>query len=148
MKIIHIGIIVRDIEKYAENYAAFFGVDVPEITISDEEDKAKTSYHGRSTGARVRQAFFHFENISIELLEPVGGPSTWKDFLDNHGEGVHHITFEIKDMDKQVSLMQDRGAKLIQQGQWTDHSGGRYAYLDTTPQLAVMLELVEIFKEN
>ena len=130
-KIVQIAIVVRDVEKYAKNYAEFFGVEVPEIIISETEDKAKTRYHGRPTKARVKQAFFRFDNTRIELLEPVGGPSTWKDFLDSNGEGVHHIAFEIKDMDDQIAEMNDRGVTLIQQGRWTDYSGGRYAYFDS-----------------
>jgi hypothetical protein len=144
-KIVQIGIIVRDVEKYAKSYAEFFGVGVPEIIISETEDKAKTRYLGRHTKARVKQAFFRFENITLELLEPVGGPSTWKEFLDSNGEGVHHIAFEIKGMDDRTAQMQDRGATLIQEGRWTTYTGGRYAYFDSNPQLAVMLELLENF---
>ena len=144
-KIVQIAIVVRDVEKYAKNYAEFFGVQVPEIIISETEDKAKTRYHGRPTKARVKQAFFRFDNTRIELLEPVGGPSTWKDFLDSNGEGVHHIAFEVKGMDDRIAEMQDRGINLIQQGRWTTYTGGRYAYFDSNDRLAVMLELLENF---
>ena len=144
-KIVQIGIVVRDVEKYAKNYAEFFGVEVPEIIISETEDKAMTRYRGRPTKARVKQAFFRFDNTLIELLEPVGGPSTWKEFLDSNGEGVHHIAFEIKGMDDRIAEMRDRGINLIQQGRWTSYSGGRYAYFDSDDQLAVMLELLENF---
>jgi methylmalonyl-CoA/ethylmalonyl-CoA epimerase len=144
-KIVQIAIVVRDVEKYAKNYAEFFGVEVPEIIISETEDKAKTSYRGRPTKARVKQAFFRFNNTRIELLEPVGGPSTWKDFLDSNGEGVHHIAFEVKGMDDRIAEMRDRGIKLVQQGRWTSYTGGRYVYFDTNDRLAVMLELLENF---
>jgi len=144
-KIVQIAIVVRDVEKSAKNYAELFGVDVPEIIISETEDKAKTRYRGRPTKARVKQAFFRFDNTRLELLEPVGGPSTWKDFLDSKGEGVHHIAFEVKGMDDRISEMQDRGINLIQQGQWTTYTGGRYAYFDSNERLAVILELLENF---
>jgi 4-hydroxyphenylpyruvate dioxygenase-like putative hemolysin len=120
-------------------------VEVPKVIISETEDKAKTRYHGQPTKARVKQAFFHFDNISLEVLEPVGGPSTWKEFLDSNGEGVHHIAFEIKSMDDRIAEMQGRDVTLIQQGRWTDYSGGRYAYFDSNAQLAVILELLENF---
>ena len=142
-KVVQIGIVVRDVEESAKSYAEFFGVEVPKIIISETEDKAKTRYYGKPTMARVRQAFFNFDNISIELLEPVGGPSTWKDFLDSKGEGFHHIAFEIKGMDDKIAQMQDRGIPLSQQGRWTGGSGGRYAYFESEKQLAVILELLE-----
>jgi len=144
-KIVQIAIVVRDVEKYAKSYAEFFGVEIPKVIISETEDKAKTRYHGRPTKARVKQAFFHFDNITLELLEPVGGPSTWKEFLDSNGEGFHHIAFEIKGMDDRIAEMQSRGVTLIQEGRWTIYSGGRYAYFDSNAQLAVILELLENF---
>ncbi|MBN1996368.1 VOC family protein [candidate division KSB1 bacterium] len=144
-KIVQIGIVVRDVEKYTKSYADFFGVETPKIIISETEDKAKTHYFGQPTKARVKQAFFQFDNITIELLEPVGTPSTWKDFLDKNGEGVHHIAFEVKGMDERITEMQARGTSLIQEGRWTDYSGGRYAYFDSEAQLAVITELLENF---
>jgi catechol 2,3-dioxygenase-like lactoylglutathione lyase family enzyme len=145
-KVVQIGIVVGDVEKFAKSYAEFFGVEAPKIITSEVEDKAKTRYHGKPTMARVKQAFFHFDDhLSIEILEPVGGPSTWKEFLDNNGEGIHHIAFEIKGMDARIEQMQNRGAPLIQQGQWTGGSGGRYTYFESRPQLAMIIELLENF---
>jgi methylmalonyl-CoA/ethylmalonyl-CoA epimerase len=144
-KVVQIGVVVRDVEKSAKNYAEFFGVEVPKIIISETEDKAKTRYYGKPTKARVRQAFFNFDNISLELLEPVDGPSTWKDFLDSKGEGLHHIAFEVKDMDDKIAQMKDRGMPLSQQGGWTGGSGGRYAYFESEKKLAMILELLENF---
>ena len=144
-KVVQIGIVVRDVEKYARSYAEFFGVEEPEIIWSEPEEKAKTRYHGKATKGQVKQAFFDFDNICIELLEPVDGPSTWQEFLEEHGEGVHHIAFEIKGMDGHIAEMEERGAGLIQQGRWTGGSGGRYAYFESERQLAVILELLEKF---
>ena len=142
-KVVQIGIVVSDVEKSAKSYAEFFGVEMPKLIISETEDKAKTRYYGKPTMARVKQAFFNFDNISIELLEPVGGPSTWKDFLDSKGEGLHHIAFEIKDMDDKIAQLEDKGIALSQQGRWTGGSGGRYAYFESEKKLALILELLE-----
>ena len=144
-KLVQIGIVVGDVEKYAKRYAEFFGVEEPEIIWSEAEETAKTLYHGKGTKGRVKQAFFEFDNICIELLEPVGGPSTWQEFLERHGEGVHHIAFEVKGMDGHIAEMEERGAGLIQQGRWTGGSGGRYAYFESEGQLGVILELLENF---
>ena len=144
-KVTQIGLIVGDVEGYAKRYAQFLGVEVPEINISEMEDKAMTRYLGKPTQARVKMAFFHFDNITLELLEPVGGPSTWKDFLDQRGDGVHHIAFDVQGMDERIEAMQDRGVSLIQQGRWTGGAGGRYAYLESTDRLGVIVELLEHF---
>jgi 4-hydroxyphenylpyruvate dioxygenase-like putative hemolysin len=79
-------------------------------------------------------------SVQLELIEPVGAPSTWQAFRDEHGEGVHHIAFQIKGMETQVGLLADRDMSLIQRGEYT---GGRYAYIDGTAQLKLILELLE-----
>ncbi|MBN1765649.1 MAG: VOC family protein [Sedimentisphaerales bacterium] len=144
-KMLQVGLIVRDVEKSAAQWAELFGMDKPEIIISEPLEKAQTQYRGKPTEARVKQAFFNFENIQVELLEPVGDPSTWKDFLDANGNGVHHIAFEVKGMDDEIEKLDNNGVDLIQYGRWTTGSGGSYAYMDSEKQLGVILELLEIY---
>jgi methylmalonyl-CoA/ethylmalonyl-CoA epimerase len=137
-----IGLVVRDIEKMAHAYADIFGVPVPPVSITATVDVAHTQHRGQSTEARAKLCFFRFGQVSLELIEPVGGPSTWQEFLDTHGEGVHHIAFEIKGMDEKIVYLAGKGVPLIQHG---DYTGGRYAYTDGEPRLGVILELLENF---
>lgn len=138
--IAQIGLIVRDIEKMARVYADFFGVDMPEINWTDTVDQAQTQYRGSSTVARAKLAFFDMGSLQLELIEPDEHPSTWREHLEQHGEGVHHIAFFVKGMKEKLQLLAEHGMPLVQKG---EYSGGRYAYVDTLPQLKVMLELLE-----
>lgn len=138
--ITQIGIIVRDIEKTARAYADLFGMEVPTIQLTDPQDKAKTMYRGAPAEARAKLAFFDMGSLQLELIEPDEHPSTWRDHLEKHGEGVHHIAFQIEGMKERIELLAGQGMPVVQQGQYT---GGRYAYIDSIPQLKVMLELLE-----
>jgi catechol 2,3-dioxygenase-like lactoylglutathione lyase family enzyme len=138
--VVQVGLIVRDIEKTAQAYADLFGVEVPEWSLTDPEEKAHTRYRGQPTEARAKLAFFRLGSVSLELIEPVGRPSTWQEFLDTNGEGVHHIAFHIKGMDEQVALLARKGMPLVQRGEYT---GGRYAYIDGSAELKLILELLE-----
>jgi methylmalonyl-CoA/ethylmalonyl-CoA epimerase len=140
--VVQIGIVVKDIERSSRAYAELLGIDVPRWEMTDPVELSHTRYLGRPSEARAKLAFFQLKNIVIELIEPVGGPSTWKDFLDAKGEGVHHIACEVTGMDKRVADLKARGVPLIQQG---DYTGGRYSYLDGVPKLGVILELLENF---
>ena len=144
-KITQIGIIVEDVEKSAKIYADIFGMEVPEVSLTDPVEISNMKYKGKTSKAQAKLAFFKFENTTIELIEPVGGPSTWRDFLKQNGPGVHHIAFDVKGMDKYVELFDKRGAKLVQRGEWAAYTGGQYGYVDTTDQLAVIIELLENF---
>ncbi|MEJ2050482.1 MAG: VOC family protein, partial [Calditrichota bacterium] len=134
-----VGIVVEDVAQAARSYADVLGMEVPEIRITDPYEKAHTRYNGVSTGARAKLAFFRLKNITIELIEPVDGPSTWQEFLQKEGPGVHHIAFQVDGMEQNIAYLQSRGGRLIQQG---DFTGGSYAYVDATQNLAVILELL------
>jgi hypothetical protein len=138
--IAQIGIVVRDIEASARAWAAIFGLPVPEIKISPPVEEAHTEYEGRSTPARVKQAFFHMGSLDVELLEPAGEPSTWNDQLVQHGNSMHHIAFRIKGMKDKLASLSAQDIPLVQRG---DYPGGRYAYVDSTAQLGLVLELLE-----
>ena len=135
-----VGLIVKDVEKSAQAYADLFGVDVPRWFLTDSEDIAHTRYHGEPTQAQAKLAFFQLGAVQLELIEPVGGPSTWQAFLDTHGEGMHHIAFQIEGMDEQVAILEKKGMPLVQLG---DYTGGCYAYVDGSKQLATIIELLE-----
>ncbi|ERM91589.1 VOC family protein [Caldanaerobacter subterraneus] len=137
---VQIGIVVRDIEESLQNYAEFFGVEKPQWFWTDDYSKAHTKFNGRPTKARAKLAFFELGPLQLELIEPDENPSTWREFLDKNGEGIHHIAFVVKDMDRKIEELYRKGMKVIQKG---DFEGGRYAYIDTLRALKVMIELLE-----
>ncbi len=140
--VVQIGVVVKDIEKASTAYAGFLGVPRPKWSWTDAEDKAHTQYKGKPSPARAKLAFIQLKNITLELIEPDGNPSTWREFLDTRGEGVHHIAFEVKGMDKQIALLAGKGMPLVQKG---DYEGGRYAYIDGAAGLGLIIELLENF---
>lgn len=135
-----VGIIVQDIEARARAWADILGLPMPEIQVTDSVDVAQTEYVGGPTTARAKLAFFHLGQVDIELIEPIGEPSTWKDQLNQHGESLHHIAFQIEGMRDKLSYLASKGIPLVQRGEYT---GGRYAYVDGRAQLGTILELLE-----
>ena len=135
-----VGIIVQDIEAKARAWADVLGLPVPEIMITDTYERAQTEYNGGPSDARAKLAFFHLGQVDLELIEPIGKPSTWQDQLDEHGDSLHHIAFEIKGMLEKTAYLDAKGLKLVQRGEYT---GGRYAYIDGNAQLGAILELLE-----
>ena len=139
--ITQVGIIVRDIEAAARAWSEALGLPLPRITTTDTVDVARTEYRGSATPARARQAFFHLGQVDVELLEPIGEPSTWRDQLNEHGASLHHIAFKVEGMQERLAFLDSQGFPLIQRGEWV---GGRYAYVDSGAQLGTILELLEI----
>ncbi len=143
--ITQVGIIVKDIDKMSKAWANLLGVEAPRWSLTDPLERSHAKYKGQPTTARAKLVFFDLGQVQLELIEPVGGPSAWKDFLDRNGEGVQHIAFLIKDMDGQIRVLERLGMPAIQRG---DYTGGRYGYIDSNSKLGVMLELLENLPEK
>lgn len=140
-KMTQVGIIVDNIEASAANWAAFLGMEeVPGISIAEGHESVPTEFRGQPSDAKAKLAFFQLDNITIELIEPMGGNSTWQEFLDENGPGIHHIAFDIEDMETTVKDFEAFGIPELQHGGW---GTGEYAYMDGTGKLALIIELLE-----
>lgn len=139
-----VGFIVKDVEVTKQKFAKLMGVEVPPTVDGGKFEVTGTTYMGQpAPDANCYMAFFDAgPNMQIELIQPNGVKSTWQDFLDEHGEGIHHIAFRIKGMDEKLAACEELGMKLTQRGKYGDASG-EYAYLDATADFKCFLELLE-----
>jgi 4-hydroxyphenylpyruvate dioxygenase-like putative hemolysin len=137
--VVQIGIIVKDAEKTASHYAEVFGIPKPAVVPIADDAFANTNYRGQSSTAKGKAAFFDLGPVQMELIEPVGAPSTWEEFLRTHGEGIHHIAFKTGNLTHARKFLGSRGMETIQSGAW---DGGQYAYIESTKQLGTILELL------
>jgi methylmalonyl-CoA/ethylmalonyl-CoA epimerase len=136
-----VAIVTSDIEAKARAWAELLGVPVPDIRETGPEAETQIRYEGQPTPARAKLAFFKIgPQVSLELIEPIGRPSTWGDQLDQHGDSLHHIAFRIQGMGGKLALLEGQGISLVQKG---EYKGGRYAYVDGVAELGATLELLE-----
>ena len=142
-----VGFIVRDVEATKKKFAEFFGVDVPPHFDGGRYEVTGTVVDGKpAPDANCLMAFFDVgPNMQLELIQPNGVKSTWQDFLDHHGEGIHHIAFGIKGMDEKIIACENFGMKCVQRGKYGD-GGGEYAYMDAGSDLKCLIELLESYK--
>jgi hypothetical protein len=136
-----VAIVVRDGKKYTKAWAELLGVEEPEFRTTAPYEETNAVYRGKPMKeARAKLAFFQLgDQVSLEIIEPVGGPSIWQEWLDEHGDGIHHIAFGVEDMDGAITSLGEMEMGLAQRG---DFTGGGYAYIDSAEKLGVMLELL------
>jgi catechol 2,3-dioxygenase-like lactoylglutathione lyase family enzyme len=139
-----VGFIVKDVVKTKKKWAEFLGVPVPDHIDGGKYEVTQTQVKGKpAPKANCLMAFFDVgPNVQIELIQPNGEKSTWQDFLDNHGEGIHHIAFHLKDMDSKIKACEEFGMKCEQRGKY-GNGGGEYAYMDAYKDLKCLVELLE-----
>ena len=82
-----VGFIVKDIEETKRKWAAFLGVDVPETQPCGDYEITQTVFEGKpAPKANSLLAFFDVgPGLQIELIQPNEEPSTWRNFLNEHG---------------------------------------------------------------
>ena len=102
-KVNHIAIAVPDLLSAINNYKNTFNCDISEII--------KLPKHGVST------AFIYLPNTNIELLEPLGVNSPISNFLKkNKNGGVHHICYEVKDINLSIKNLLKNNCKVLGEG--------------------------------
>ncbi len=139
-KVMQVGVIVENIDDAVQAWSRLLGVEPPSITLTDSFAVSNAHYQGKPTPAQARLAFFDLGQVALELIQPIGEPSTWNDQLVAHDSSLHHIAFEIKGMDEHLGELAQHGLPLIQRGEYT---GGRYAYVDGQRQFGAVIELLE-----
>jgi len=133
----HIGMIVHDANATAKEIADVFGVPMPaELEIQSPVAFAE-GYEG-DAAAHTLVANMHFDNITVEVSEPMGGVSPWSEWLADYGEGIHHLSFSVHGVDDHVRLLESKGGVRT-----LGVAGGDYALVDMMPQLGLVIELTE-----
>lgn len=139
-----IGFVVRDIETARVQFARLLGVDPPSVCDGGDYSVTRTVVEGQpAPDANCLMAFFDLENIQLELIQPNGVKSVWQDYLNQHGEGLHHIAFQVKDTEEKIKTMEENfGTVCLQRGKY-GNGNGEYAYLDARNTLTCLVETLE-----
>ena len=143
--VVQVGFVVRDIYETKKKWAKFLGVEEPPVGDSGEYSVTRMQYKGEEAPeAKSLLAFFNLPGLQIELIQPNEAPSTWREYLDTHGEGIHHLAFNVGGMrmEQAIGKCRDFGMTLEQKGEYADGSG-RYAYLSAQKDLKTAIELLE-----
>jgi methylmalonyl-CoA epimerase len=136
-----IAIVVRDIEKASAVWSELLGLEKPPIEETEGLESTHMTFRGKPSKGRAKLSFLNLENLELELIQPVEGPSTWQDFLDRCGEGIHHIAFHADNLEETLEKFGKMGINVEQKG---DFKGGCYVYINPKNNLGAIIELLHI----
>jgi methylmalonyl-CoA/ethylmalonyl-CoA epimerase len=100
MKFHHIGVVVNNI---ADN--------VKIIENALQSKKTSIPFHDKIQ--KVNVTFLDVGNFYIELIEPNETETPVTNFLEKHGTGVHHLGFEVEDIEKETSELRKKGGLIV-----------------------------------
>jgi len=125
----HIGIAVKNLEDAKKIYCDIFGLECTrEMTLPERG---------------VHVAFLETGNTKIELLEGIGENSPITRFIERHGPGVQHISFEVNDIARVMKELADNGVRLIDEEARMGAEGKLVAFLHPKSASGVLIELQE-----
>jgi catechol 2,3-dioxygenase-like lactoylglutathione lyase family enzyme len=143
--VVQVAIVVRDLNKAVEYWSKILGLKPSAIVETENYEKTKMMFRGSPSQGRAKLAFFNLNNIVLELIEPIGGPSTWSEFLEKHGDGLHHIAFNFSENPECVDkIIKEIDGEIQQRG---FSKGGKYIYVDARKSLGAIIEFLIRFKE-
>lgn len=128
-KINHIGIAVSSIEDALVLYADVLGLTVGAIEVVEDQ--------------KTRTAIIPVGDSKIELLEATDAESPIARHIERRGEGLHHMAFEVADIDDSLKLLQEKGIRLIDEQPRKGVENSTIAFLHPKATKGVLLELVQ-----
>lgn len=132
IRIEHIGIAVKDLEKTNELFRKLFG------------EKAYKEEHVDSE--QVTTSFFQVGPNKIELLESSTDEGTISKFIDKKGEGIHHIAFEVDDIHAEMDRLRAAGFELIHEQPKKGADNKLICFLHPRSTNGVLVELCQEIK--
>ncbi len=126
-RIAHIGIAVRALDELIPFYRDVLGL--PETPLDDAD------------GARI--AGLAAGDSLVELLQPEEPQSPIGKFLDKRGPGIHHVCFNVDDLDATLARCRTAGLTLIDEQPRIGAEGKRIAFLHPKSTGGVLIELSE-----
>ena len=142
--IAQVCLVVKDLDKTVENYWKLFGIGPWHFYTYGKPLVKKMSYHGRPCEYKMRVALSYVGPLRIELIEPMEGDTIYRDFVEEHGYGVHHFGVLVENMESAIAEAAACGLTMTQDGSGFGLDGdGHYAYLDTEDKIGVTMELIE-----
>ena len=139
-RLVQIGIVVADRARTTQALTSLFGIGPFRFVEWPDRAESKYYYRGVEEQVRIRQAFVQLGDVEVELIEPLEGRSGYQDFLDQTGGGIHHVLFEVSDIDPVIQELAQSGVTVLQSGTGI-RPGTRWALLDTRELLGFLVEL-------
>ena len=128
-KVHHVAIAVKDLKESMELFERVLGLKPAAIE--------------NAPCQKVNEAVYKVgEGMEIDLMEPTGPDSAVARFLEKRGEGLHHIAFEVDDIDTELKAMEGRGVELIDR-EGRDGVAGKIGFLHPKSLKGVLVELLQ-----
>jgi methylmalonyl-CoA/ethylmalonyl-CoA epimerase len=128
-KINHIGIAVKSLEESIPFYRDLLAMPFAGIEVVAEQ--------------KVRVAMLQVGESKIELLEPTSEDSPVAKFIEKNGSGIHHLAYEVEDLEAAIARLMAEGARMIDEKPRVGAHGSHIAFVHPKSSNGVLTELCQ-----
>jgi len=133
------AVVARDLKKTAAFYESLGFGSVP-IDCIDFSNVPECYYRSNPGKFAIYTNQWRWGSVPFEWIQPCKGTSVFEEYLNKHGEGIHHLAFTVMDLDKTLKAM---AVEVAQSGRFSyQNRRGRFAYIDMEPFGGVMIEFI------
>jgi methylmalonyl-CoA epimerase len=125
----HIGVAVEDLDAAIALHEEAYGMAVAHREVVEEQG--------------VEAVLLDVGENHVELLRPLDGESPVGRFLSKRGPGLHHVAYQVADVQATLDTLRDRGLRLIDEAPRTGIRGSRVAFLHPESSGGVLTEIVQ-----
>jgi methylmalonyl-CoA/ethylmalonyl-CoA epimerase len=136
-----LGFVVKDIGKTCKHYESYFGTGPFSDVIDVDMDGA--IFRGQPVTTKIKVAFVQSGAVQIELIQPVEGNNPYTEFLESKGEGIHHLGYQVDDMESAKAEFIKKGRQPLFH---RDMGVMEFAYFDTSEAGGLMIEFLHYRK--
>ena len=129
LKISHLGIATPTLQEAMERLERIFGI--------------KRDHVEEVADQKVRVAFYPIGESNLEYLESTSPESAVGKFIEKNGPGIHHVAFEVDDVDAAVKELLDKGVRMIDQAPRLGAHGNRIAFIHPKETGGVLIEICQ-----
>jgi len=133
-KINHIAIAVKDIEEAAKFYQKVLGLSMSSVEVVAAQ--------------KTKAGFFKIGEFNIELVQPSEMDSPLTKYLETKGPGMHHICFEVDDVETEIRGLLGKGATMIDHKPRPGAHRTKVAFIHPKSSNGVLIEICESPKER
>jgi methylmalonyl-CoA/ethylmalonyl-CoA epimerase len=129
-KLDHVGMVVKNTEEIVLLFSNLFGFQVSESRTFSEEG--------------FKSTLISKEEVTIELIEPVGPEGIIQRFIEKHGGGLHHFSIRVDDIEQEIKALKAKGAQLVSdEPQIVKGTSNKTVFMHPRSTQGILIELIQ-----
>jgi hypothetical protein len=138
----HIGVVTKDLERTVREMEDLYGLK-PFMVM--EPGYVNTYIRGKPVEFKLKSAFYRSGQVVMEVISVLEGDTIYGEWLGEKGEGLHHLGYDIENIEEWIDYYKGRGIGVLQSG---ERPGVKWVYLDTAAYTGMIMELIERTEEE